>query len=68
VDFGLIRESELTLGAPNDQKRPPRAGQVGGKKTAKRGLDYFRKIAAMRKEFKGARLIPIPDDITTSNE
>jgi hypothetical protein len=32
-----------------------RAGQIGGKKTAKRGSEYFRKIAAMRKEFKGGR-------------
>lgn len=31
------------------------SGRVGGKKTAKRGPAYFRKIAAMRKEFKGGR-------------
>jgi hypothetical protein len=31
------------------------SGRVGGKKTAKRGSDYFRKIAAMRKDFKGGR-------------
>lgn len=31
------------------------SGKIGGKKTAKRGPDYFRKIAAMRKEFKGGR-------------
>jgi hypothetical protein len=30
-------------------------GKKGGKVTAKRGPDYFRKIAAMRKEFKGGR-------------
>ena len=30
-------------------------GQKGGKKTAKRGSDYFRKIASMRKERKGGR-------------
>jgi hypothetical protein len=30
-------------------------GAKGGKKTAKRGSDYFRKIAAMRKEKKGGR-------------
>ena len=30
-------------------------GSQGGKKTAKRGADYFRKIAAMRKERKGGR-------------
>lgn len=30
-------------------------GQKGGKATAKRGSDYFRKIAAMRKERKGGR-------------
>jgi hypothetical protein len=30
-------------------------GKRGGKVTAKRGSDYFRKIAAMRKERKGGR-------------
>jgi len=30
-------------------------GKKGGKATAKRGSDYFRKIAAMRKECKGGR-------------
>jgi len=30
-------------------------GKKGGKQTAKRGPDYFRKIAAMRKEHKGGR-------------
>ncbi|HEY6348502.1 MAG TPA: hypothetical protein VI636_03730 [Candidatus Angelobacter sp.] len=30
-------------------------GKKGGKETAKRGADYFRKIAAMRKEHKGGR-------------
>jgi len=30
-------------------------GAKGGKATAKRGSDYFRKIAAMRKERKGGR-------------
>jgi len=30
-------------------------GKKGGKKTAERGPDYFRKIAAMRKERKGGR-------------
>ena len=30
-------------------------GAKGGKQTAKRGPDYFRKIAAMRKEHKGGR-------------
>ncbi len=30
-------------------------GAKGGKETAKRGADYFRKIAAMRKEHKGGR-------------
>jgi hypothetical protein len=30
-------------------------GAKGGKQTAKRGSDYFRKIAAMRKENKGGR-------------
>jgi hypothetical protein len=30
-------------------------GKKGGKTTAKRGSDYFRKIASMRKENKGGR-------------
>lgn len=30
-------------------------GKKGGKQTAKRGPEYFRKIAAMRKEHKGGR-------------
>ena len=30
-------------------------GKKGGKQTAKRGPDYFRKIAGMRKEHKGGR-------------
>jgi len=30
-------------------------GSKGGSATAKRGSDYFRKIAAMRKEKKGGR-------------
>ena len=31
------------------------SGKIGGKQTAKRGPEYFRKIATMRKEFKGGR-------------
>lgn len=30
-------------------------GKRGGKTTAKRGSDYFRKIASMRSEFRGGR-------------
>ena len=30
-------------------------GSKGGKQTAKRGAEYFRKIASMRKERKGGR-------------
>lgn len=30
-------------------------GKKGGNTTAKRGSDYFRKIAAMRKEHRGGR-------------
>jgi len=30
-------------------------GKKGGKATAKRGSDYFRKIASMRKEHRGGR-------------
>ena len=33
-------------------------GAKGGNQTAKRGSDYFRKIAAMRKEKKGGRPKP----------
>lgn len=33
-------------------------GAKGGSQTAKRGSDYFRKIAAMRKEKKGGRPKP----------
>jgi hypothetical protein len=38
-------------------KQSPAAmlGAKGGKQTAKRGSEYFRKIAAMRKERKGGR-------------
>ena len=38
-------------------KQTPAAylGAKGGKQTAKRGSEYFRKIAAMRKENKGGR-------------
>ena len=31
------------------------SGKIGGKKTAERGPDYFREIAAMRKNRKGGR-------------
>jgi hypothetical protein len=31
------------------------SGKIGGKKTAKRGPDYFRKIAGMRKTRAGGR-------------
>jgi formylmethanofuran dehydrogenase subunit B len=31
------------------------AGKIGGKKTAKRGPEYFRQLQAMRKERKGGR-------------
>jgi hypothetical protein len=34
---------------------PSLLGQMGGKKTAERGPDYFRKIAAMRKTHAGGR-------------
>jgi hypothetical protein len=34
-------------------------GAKGGSETAKRGSEYFRKIAAMRKENKGGRPKPI---------
>ncbi len=39
-------------------KKDPAAvslGRKGGQATAKRGPDYFRKIAAMRKTFAGGR-------------
>jgi hypothetical protein len=31
------------------------SGRIGGRKTAKRGSAYFRKIAAMRKHRRGGR-------------
>jgi hypothetical protein len=34
---------------------PVKRGRKGGKKTAQRGPDYFRKIAAMRKTRAGGR-------------
>jgi len=38
-----------------DQSPAATLGKKGGKVTAKRGPDYFRKIAAMRQDFKGGR-------------
>ena len=40
-----------------DRKNPAAVslGRKGGQSTAKRGPDYFRKIAAMRKTFAGGR-------------
>jgi hypothetical protein len=35
-------------------------GKLGGKQTAKRGPDYFRKIAAMRKKHAGGRPKKVP--------
>lgn len=31
------------------------AGRIGGKKTAKRGSEYFRQLQAKRKQHKGGR-------------
>jgi len=41
--------------AINDSLITAYSGSIGGKKTAKRGPEYFRKIAAMRKNRKGGR-------------
>ena len=38
-----------------EQSPAAKLGEKGGKVTAKRGSNYFRKIAAMRKDFKGGR-------------
>jgi len=38
-----------------DELITARSGQIGGKKTAQRGSEYFRKIAAMRKIRGGGR-------------
>ncbi len=38
-----------------NQEAAAKLGKKGGKETAKRGPEYFRKIAAMRKEHKGGR-------------
>jgi len=40
-----IRDSEITA----------YSGSIGGKQTAKRGPEYFRKIASMRKTRKGGK-------------
>jgi len=37
------------------ESAPSLLGQMGGKKTAERGPEYFRKIAAMRKTNAGGR-------------
>jgi len=55
------RAYELLASSPNladdllAQSPAATLGKKGGKATAKRGSDYFRKIAGMRKEFKGWR-------------
>jgi len=55
------RAAELLMAAVHladdllEQSPAATLGAKGGKKTAKRGSDYFRKIAAMRKEHKGGR-------------
>ena len=55
---------------PHCHKRIPdelitkRSGRIGGKKTALRGSQYFREIAAKRKTFAGGR--PIKIDATES--
>lgn len=38
-----------------DESPAAALGKKGGKETAKRGPEYFRKIAAMRKERRGGR-------------
>jgi hypothetical protein len=49
------------MNCPHCGKRIPdslitaRSGQIGGKKTAKRGSAYFKRIAAMRKTHAGGR-------------
>jgi hypothetical protein len=47
----------LVLSADIAKRQPDAAalGAKGGKATAKRGPEYFKKIAAMRKERKGGR-------------
>jgi hypothetical protein len=37
------------------ESAPSLLGQMGGKETAKRGSEYFREIAAMRKTHAGGR-------------
>jgi hypothetical protein len=45
------------LPAPAPEKNPAAValGKMGGDKTAERGSEYFRKIAAKRKTFAGGR-------------
>jgi hypothetical protein len=38
-------------------------GAKGGKQTAKRGSDYFRKIASLRKQKKGGRPAKLTKDV-----
>ena len=45
----------MTPKKPDLSEAAAAMGRKGGKSTAKRGKDYFRKIAAMRKSFKGGR-------------
>jgi hypothetical protein len=40
------------------------SGSIGGRKTAKRGPEYFRKIASLRKHHRGGR----PPKKTTSKD
>lgn len=40
---------------PKKNKAAVSLGRKGGKATAERGPDYFRKIQAMRKDRKGGR-------------
>jgi hypothetical protein len=53
---GMPRKKQPT--PPIEPTKNPAAvelGRRGGEATAKRGSDYFRKIAAKRKQFKGGR-------------
>lgn len=57
-----IVDTALAIADGLEGKRPPRRdnpaaalGRVGGKRTAERGPEYFRKIAAMRKTHAGGR-------------
>ena len=54
-DIIEVESDPTRVTRPHPGEAAAAMGRKGGKSTAKRGKDYFRKIAAMRKSFKGGR-------------